>query len=286
MTMSDDDGFFLDKAKIAVIGLGLMGGSLALALKGKCADLLAVVHHQSTREQALRMGVVSQADEDPAKILPQVDVIVLSTPVQAILEWLERLPQYTPQRCIVLDMGSSKQIIVDAMGKLPERFDALGGHPICGKEKLSLENAEATLYHNAPFVLTPLPHTSARASAAAFQIVTAIGANPIWMDAALHDRTLASTSHLPYLMASALALATSPQSAPLVGPGFRSTSRLASTPSSMMLGVLQTNRKNVLEAIAHFRENMDRIEQALQAEDFQKLEQILDEAREKHQKFL
>ena len=135
-------------------------------------------------------------------------------------------------------------------------------------------------------MLTPLPHTSARASAAAFQIVSTIGANPIWMDAVLHDRTLASTSHLPYLMASALALATSPQSAPLVGPGFRSTSRLASTPSSMMLGVLQTNRKNVLAAIARFRENMDAIEQALQAEDFQKLEQILDDARTKHQEFL
>ena len=284
--MSNDDGFSLEKAKIVIIGLGLMGGSLAMALKGKCADLLAVVPRQRTRELALRMGIVSRASEDPAEILPQADVVVLSTPVPAIIEWLERLPELVPGRCIVLDMGSSKQIIVDAMRGLPERFESLGGHPICGKEKLSLENADATLYHDAPFVLTPLPHTSARASAAAFQIVTAIGANPIWMDAALHDRTLASTSHLPYLLSSALVLATSPQSAPLVGPGFRSTSRLASTPSSMMLGVLETNKKNVLEAIARFRENMDLIEQALQADDFERLQQILDGAREKHQTFL
>jgi prephenate dehydrogenase len=284
--MSDEEDFFLERSKIAIIGLGLMGGSLAMALKGKCAEVLAVVHRQSTCEQALRMGVVSQADVDPVRILPQADVIVLSTPVPAIIDWLERLPEIVPGRCIVLDMGSSKQIIVDAMRKLPGRFEALGGHPICGKEKLSLENADATLYHDAPFVLTPLPHTSARASTAAFQIVTAIGANPIWMDAALHDRTLASTSHLPYLLSSALVLATSPQSAPLVGPGFRSTSRLASTPSSMMLGVLQTNKENVLEAIAHFRENMDSVEQALQADDFERLQQILDDAREKHQTFL
>ena len=90
--MSDEDDFSLAKSKIAIIGLGLMGGSLAMALKGKCAELLAVVHRSSTREQALRLQIVSQAEEDPAKILPQADVIILSTPVPAILEWLARLP--------------------------------------------------------------------------------------------------------------------------------------------------------------------------------------------------
>ena len=118
--MADEDGFLLEKSKIAIIGLGLMGGSLAMALHGKCAGLLAVVPRSSTRELALRLNIVSQAEEDPAKILPQADVIILSTPVPAILEWLARLPQYTPQRCIVIDMGSSKQIIVEAMNKLPE----------------------------------------------------------------------------------------------------------------------------------------------------------------------
>ena len=68
-------------------------------------------------------------------------MIILSTPVPAILEWLARLPEYTPQRCVIIDMGSSTQIIVEAMNQLPERFSALGGHPICGKEKLSLESA-------------------------------------------------------------------------------------------------------------------------------------------------
>ena len=284
--MAEEDGFSLAKSKVAIIGLGLMGGSLALALKGKCADLLAVVPRQTTRELALRMDIVSRADEDPAKILPQADVIVLSTPIPAILAWLERLPEYAPQRCIVLDMGSSKQIIVEAMSRLPERFDALGGHPICGKEKLSLENADASLYQNAPFVLTPLAHTSARASAAAFQIIAAIGANPIWMDAALHDRILASTSHLPFLLASALVLSTPAHSAPLVGPGFRSTSRLASTPSSMMLGVLQTNRENILAAIASFRGNLEDIERALRSEDYGALETLLESARSEHRKFL
>jgi prephenate dehydrogenase len=185
-----------------------------------------------------------------------------------------------------MDMGSSKEIIVQAMNGLPERFDAIGGHPICGKENLSLENAEASLYQNAPFVLTPPAHLSIRASAAALQIINAIGARPVWLDAISHDRFLAFTSHLPFLLASALTLAAPSNAAPLVGPGFNSASRLASTPSSMMLGILQTNRDNVLEAIAAFRENLNLIEDTIQSQNAIKLGEILDSARLKRQRFL
>jgi prephenate dehydrogenase len=284
--MSDEDGFSLARSKIAIIGLGLMGGSLAMALKGKCAELLAVVHRSSTREQALRMDIVSQAEEEPGKILSQADVVILSTPVPAILEWLGRLPEYMPQKCVVIDMGSSKQIIVRAMEALPDRFDALGGHPICGKENLSLANAEASLYQNAPFVLTPPAHVSVRASAAALQIINAIGARPVWLDAVTHDRLLAYTSHLPFLLASALAMTAPKEAAPLVGPGFNSSSRLASTPSSMMLGILQTNRENILEAVSIFRDNLDLIEQAIRSEDAGNLAEVLDSARLKRQRFI
>lgn len=285
--MNEEDGFSLQNARVAVIGLGLMGGSLAMALKGKCAELLAVVRNPTTREQALSQGVVSQADSDPSRILPQADVIVLSTPIPAILDWLERLPQYAPQSCVVLDMGSTKQAIVEAMARLPERFLPLGGHPICGKERLSLENAEPDLYRNAPFVLTPVPHRqSARASQAAFQIIQAIGANPIWIDAAAHDRILAATSHLPFLIACALTLATPSECAPLVGPGFRSTSRLASTPASMMLGILQTNRQNILDALARFRENVSQLEDALRRGDEERVQTLLDEARSRRDRLI
>jgi prephenate dehydrogenase len=284
--MSDEDGFSLARSKIAIIGLGLMGGSLAMALKGKCADLLAVIKRPSTRELALRLNIVSQADEDPSRILPQADVIILSTPVPVILEWLARLPEYTPQGCVVMDMGSSKKIIVEAMNRLPERFSALGGHPICGKENLSLENAEAILYQNAPFVLTPTAQLGMRASSAALQIINAIGARPVWLDAISHDRLLAFTSHLPFLLASALAITAPENAASLVGPGFNSTARLAATPSSMMLGILETNKENVLEAISIFRNNLDSIEQAIRSDDPDNLAEILDGARLKRQKFL
>jgi prephenate dehydrogenase len=169
------------------------------------------------------------------------------------------------------------------MARLPERFDPIGGHPICGKEKLTLANAERTLYYAAPFLLTPLERTSSRALSAAHQIIEALGAKPKILDALEHDRILASTSHLPFLVSSALALTTSQAVTPFIGPGFKSTSRLADTPASMMLGVLQTNRENVLTVLHRMQSRLAEIENALSASDFSTLNSLLNEAQSKYQ---
>ncbi|MBI3151463.1 MAG: prephenate dehydrogenase/arogenate dehydrogenase family protein [Chloroflexi bacterium] len=277
--------FNLADSKIAIIGLGLMGGSLALGLRGKCAALYGIDPHLPTLELALSQHIVDYADSDPANLLPEVDLVILSAPVPAILTLLEQLPSFTPNPCIVMDLGSTKKLIVESMSRLPERFDPIGGHPICGKEKLSLANAERTLYYAAPFLLTPLERTSPRAISAANQIIEALGAKAKTLDAIEHDRILASTSHLPFLISSALALATPQDVASFVGPGFKSTSRLAGTSSSMMLGVLQSNREDVLNALHKMQTQLAEIESALSAKDFTKLESILDEAQNKYQKF-
>jgi prephenate dehydrogenase len=280
--MNEPD-FNLADSKIAIIGLGLMGGSLALGLRGKCAALYGCDPHPSALELALSQHIVDYAESDPASLLPEVDLVILSAPVLAILTLLEQLPSFTPNPCIVMDLGSTKRLIVEAMSKLPERFDPLGGHPICGKEKLSLANAERTLYYAAPFLLTPLERTSPRALSAANQIIEALGAKAKMLDAVEHDRILASTSHLPFLVSSALSLATPQDVAPFVGPGFKSTSRLAGTSSSMMLGVLQSNRENVLNALHEMQAQLTEIESALSLEDFSKLESILNKARAAYQ---
>ena len=280
--MDDEDGFFLQDAKVAVVGLGLMGGSLALALKGKCAALYGVDPDQAARELALRREIVSLADADPARILPKADVIILAAPVPAILALLENLPALMPRPCIVLDLGSSKRDIVAAMALLPERFDPLGGHPLCGKERLSLENADAQLYQGAPFFLCPLARSSPRAQSCAAQLVAALGAQPMLVDAATHDAGLGATSHLPYLLCSALALATPLELAPFIGSGFRSTARLAATPQSMMFGVLQSNRENVLAAIERFQTQLAIISSALADEDYEALSFLLNAAQNQH----
>jgi prephenate dehydrogenase len=278
-----EDGFRLEDARITIVGLGLMGGSLAMALKGKCAALYGIDSDPATLELALRREIVDQADTDLINGLPQADLVILAIPVPAIIDFIRKLPSLISNPCIVLDLGSTKKDILDAMSALPARFDVIGGHPICGKEKLGLENAEADLYEGSAFILTPLVRSTHRARTAGEQIVSALGAHPIEMAADQHDRALAFTSHLPFLVASALTRSTPTEYAPLLGSGFRSTSRLAGTPASMMLGVLQSNRDHILEAIHGFQQQLTEIQTKLESGDAQTLTALLDQSRAAYQ---
>ena len=291
-----EDGFALSDATVGIFGLGLMGGSLAMSLNGKCARLIGFDAHLPTLELALSKNIIDQAEtpalsEAAAKstLAPgasageRIDLLILATPVPTILNLLQQLPSIISHPCIVMDIGSTKRDILAAMSTLPENFDPIGGHPICGKEKLGLENADANLYRNAPFVVTPLERTTNKAKSAVQQIISAIGANCIEMTAEDHDRILASTSHLPFLIASSLSRSTPHDFFPLIGPGFRSTTRLAGTPSHMMLGILKSNRDNVLNAIQSFRDSLGEIEAALRDENYSELEFFLNQSRTSYQ---
>jgi prephenate dehydrogenase len=276
-------GFRLQDAKIAIVGLGLMGGSLALALKGRCAALYGIDSDRATLELALKQGIVDQVATDPTRLLSEADLVVLATPVRSIIAFVRKLPSFIHRPCVVLDLGSTKHEIVETMAALPERFDPIGGHPICGKEKLGLENAQSDLYEGAPFVITALDRTTRRAKSAAEIIISTIGAKLIEISGEEHDRILALTSHLPFLLASALALSTPPEFGPLVGTGFKSTSRLAGTPAHMMQGVLQSNRENILKGLHAFRISLDQMEAALQNENDTQLELLLNRSRSAYQ---
>jgi prephenate dehydrogenase len=177
-----------------------------------------------------------------------------------------------------MDLGSTKAEIVRAMGDLPDRFDPLGGHPMCGKEKLSLSNADADIYKGATFAFCPLQRTSDKARGLAGEMTRAVGANPLWIDAETHDEWTASTSHFPYLLSAMLLLSTPLEANPLIGPGFKSTTRLASTPSSMMLDVLETNRAGLMTAFNRFQEQMDRIGVLLADGERSALKDLMDQA--------
>ncbi len=279
----DEPGFKLSEAKVTVIGLGLMGGSLALRLKDHCARLNALDVDAPTLELAQRMGVADAVGSDPHAMLADADMVVLACPLPEIVAWLKRLPEYVAKTCVVLDLGSAKRGVLSAMQALPQRFDPLGGHPICGKEKLTLQNAEDTLFENAAFVLTPLERSGAAARSAALQLIELLGARPLWVDAGNHDAALAAVSHLPYLISSALCLSVPDALSPeLVGPGFRSTARLAGTPSGMMGGVLAGNRDRVLAELQVFRKRLAEIEFALQLEEYAELNATLDAARSRY----
>lgn len=281
-----EDGFSLKDANLAIVGLGLMGGSLALALKGHCRRLIGLDTHPPTIEAAFAKGLVDAAGADPAALLPSADAVILAAPVPAILDWLSALPRYIRHPCVVLDIGSTKREIVRRMAGLPANFDPIGGHPICGREKLGLQNADALLYRGALFVVTPLGRTASRAHATARQIVSALGARLVELTAEEHDEIFAFTSHLPFLLASALAHSTPPQHLPFTGTGFRSAARLAGTPASMMLGVLLSNGDNLSAALERFRASLTLMETALRERDNIALERLLEQARLSYERAL
>lgn len=263
--------------RVAIVGLGLMGGSLAMALRGHCRELIGIDPDPETLALAGQKGVVDRLSDRPEQLLAEAQVIVLAAPVRAILKILYQLPAWHPGDPVVLDLGSTKAEIVRAMQALPARFDPLGGHPMCGKERTSLKAADAQLYLGRPFAFTPLERTSARARRLAGQLAAAVGARPVWIDAGAHDRWVAATSHLPYLLASALSAGTPIECAPLVGPGFIGTSRVASTSPDVMLDILITNRSNLLEALSRFLARLDDLERWLESGDWPELLQALAE---------
>jgi prephenate dehydrogenase len=258
---------FLGDTHVAILGLGLMGGSLALALRPHCLSLSVADPDHETLALARRQQIADRISSDPADILPEADLVILAAPVKAILHIVEQLPNLHPGNPVVFDLGSTKAAICRAYQGLPDRFDPLGGHPMCGKETSGLAQAEAELFRDAPFALTPLERTTHRARSLGAQIVSALGARLLWLDPATHDRWTAATSHAPYLLSIALALATPGEAAPLIGPGFQSTSRLAGSSTTMMADVLETNRENVLASLNLFRLELDQLESSLRQAD-------------------
>ncbi len=280
--------------RVAIIGLGLMGGSLALALNGRVAALLAVDLDPEVRTLAVQQRIVERITADTDGIIHQADIIILATPVGTILKQVQLLGEQArtasqsgspmePGRIIMLDLGSTKQAVVEAMQSLPQAFDPIGGHPICGKETSGLKHAEAGLFIGATFAFTALERTSTRARNLANSLAAAVGATPVWIDAASHDRRVAFTSHLPYLLANALAGIIPEEAAQFIGPGYRSTSRLASASPSVMLDILLTNREWVLEALHGYQQQAAVIESALAENDFTRLASLLEAGAQRHQ---
>jgi prephenate dehydrogenase len=280
--------------RVAILGLGLMGGSLALGLRGRVREVRAADPDAKARALAVEMGIVDVVASAPAEILGGIDIIVLAAPVRANLALVQALPRLVsaapaalphlmPQdEVVVMDLGSTKTAICAAYAGLPEHFDPVGGHPMGGKEKGGLENADAAIFHGVTFALTALPRTTRRARIVAEGLARLLGSQPVWMEAQAHDRWAAATSHLPYLLANALALATPVESAALVGPGFRSTSRLAASFTPMMLDVLLSNRENVLEAAGRFRRELEALESALRQGDEGALRESLERSAQQH----
>src|SRR5690606_31988202 len=198
-----------------------------------------------------------------------------------ILSLLEQLPQARPQGCFVLDLGSTKQAIGAAMDTLPEPFQAIGGHPMCGKTQTGFAAATPDMYRGRTFVLCPTRRTTPAVTTLAQQIITWLEAVPIVLTLAEHDVIVAATSHLPYLIAAnlmgvvAAAAAQHPQLYPVSAAGLRDTTRLAASDPAMMLDILLTNRAAVLEQLDEALAGLQGVRELLVAGDAAALRQWL-----------
>ena len=279
----------LKDAQVTVVGLGLMGGSLAAALRagGACREVRGVARRPETIAEALARGFVDRGTLDLAEGVRGSDVVVLATPVRTIVELIPHLGPLLSPGCLLMDVGSTKAAIAKAMERLPAHVQPLGGHPMCGKEVSGIGAAEAGLYQGATFVLTPLPRTSPEALALAWELVEAVGARPLVMDAHRHDRLVAAVSHLPYLLSLALVAAAEDVAEEdgmvwdLAASGFRDTSRLAASDVTMMLDILLTNREEVAGMLGRLRRELDELARLLEAKDERGLRRVMEAARER-----
>ena len=261
--------------QITIIGTGLIGGSLGLALrKKKFAGRIVGCDREGTLERARMRGAIDDGTADPGDAVRGSQLVVLATPVLAIVDLIERLGPVLPARTLLTDVGSTKAAVVDRALKVfgknaGKRF--LAGHPMAGKEMSGVDYADADLFRNAAWFLTPLPGQSLNDGLFAEYAgwIDAIGARIAMLPAEEHDRLCAWISHVPQMISTALAAALVEEfgaEAPLLPAGGRALqemTRISASPYSMWRDVAISNKKNLEDALwkveqrmAHIRENL------------------------------
>ena len=280
----------LHDSRVCIIGLGLIGGSLALALRGKCASIAGYDVDPRAIETAAKRGVVDHGLTSLAEAPGDIDLVILAAPVGAILDLIPILPGVIPRPFHLLDLGSTKAAIVETMSRLPERVSPLGGHPMCGKETSGLAAADRDLFRECVFVLTPLDRTQPTTMALARQLLAAIGARPLMLDPARHDRLAAAISHVPYLTSAALVAAAARGDDELAwtmaASGFRESTRLAASNVTMMLDILASNRAAVLEALARVQASLSELAALIEEGNATRLRSILEGAHSRRAKLI
>ncbi len=274
----------LSETEFTIVGAGLMGSSLALALRGKVKGIRGVEPNPAYWDAA--RPHFDHVTADLRSAVAAADVVILAAPIRAILQLLDRLKPMLRPGTLVIDLGSTKTDIVRAMNDLPETVLAVGGHPMTGKETSGPASADGTLFEGRVFVLCPTQRSTPEAINLAQHIIKAIRARELILPAERHDAAVAAISHLPYLISAGL-VATVQRAAQiddlpwkLAATGFRDTSRLAGSDVTMMGDTVLTNRQAVLDALCLFSEQMRSIQDALQTSDEDQLRGILRSAQQ------
>ena len=245
---------------VVLAGVGLIGGSIGLGLHQRflARRVIGLDPDPVALDAARGLGVIDDAKLEPGPWLAEADLVVLATPVRSLVRLARELAPYLRPDAIVTDVGSVKAPLVSALTDL--RF--VGGPPMAGSERGGVLNADAALLENAVWVLTPTPGTDADALRVVSELVTGLGARAIEVDPDLHDRLVATVSHLPYLAAVALTRAVGEADerdllALLAAGGFRDLTRVASGSPRMSRDMVVANRAAVREALRAFARQLD-----------------------------
>jgi prephenate dehydrogenase len=283
---------------VAIVGVGLIGGSVGLALRKRrlAKKIIGIGRTSETLAKAKSLKCVTDITTDLAEGVKSADLIILCTPVELIVDQVCEIAKHCPAHAIITDCGSTKNAIVTALSKsllptLKNNVQFVGGHPLAGSEKTGPEHARADLFEGRIVVVTPSKsQTIANDDKNSQEVIesvrdvaefwSSLGASVVMMSPAEHDAALASTSHLPHIVASALARATDKSNLLLTAGGWRDSTRIAAGDSQLWTQIALSNQKNLLKALAGYESSLKKFIAALKKGDPKQLSQLFAEAKE------
>jgi prephenate dehydrogenase len=254
--------------KIAIVGVGLIGGSIGLAARARLgAEVSGHDPAPGAVEEALALGAVDRAAPDLGSALDGAAAAFVAAPVGALPATIAAVLAAAAEDCVVTDVGSTKRAIVAAVGD--ERF--IGGHPLAGAAAAGVRNARAELFDGATWYLTPTPATRGTLYERLYKMLSALGARPAALDAETHDRLLATVSHLPHVLANVLvaqaARALSDEKLPATGPSFRDVTRVAGSNTAIWRDIYLSNADALIAAIDDAVARLESVRTVLAAAD-------------------
>ncbi len=273
-----------DLRQTTVIGLGLLGGSITLAILRSFSGVKTVgyAHRASTRAKAGELAIASEIVDDIKMSVSNADLVVLATPICTFEKIFNQISDALPAGCIVTDVGSTKVLPHRwAAKKLPKTVHYVGSHPVAGSEQRGVEFARDDLFDRAVCILTATKKTNSRAVQTLRKFWSELGCSVKLMTPAEHDRIFANISHLPHIAAAALININDIETLKFAGQGFIDTSRIASGPANIWADVLLTNASNTTKGIDKIISELLKLKKVIKAGDKKQIEKLLQKARSK-----
>ena len=272
--------------QISVLGMGLLGGSITLAIQRTFSGVKAVgySHRDSTRKKAKLLGVADEIADNLKDAVADADVVILATPICTFEEYFCEMSGELKDGCIVTDVGSTKVLAHKwATKSLGKNVHYVGSHPIAGSEQRGVDFARDDLFENSDCILTKTKNTNAAAIQTLKDFWLALGCTVKSMSPAEHDKILGNISHLPHMVAAGLVNASDKEELKLAGLGFIDTSRIASGPANVWSDILVTNSANCGRVIDRFIKELQELQKAVKCENKEQIEKLLNAAKSKRE---